>query len=90
MSTAANNRFFREPQAIEPAVHIDWADDLAAQIIAAYCGKGFTEARKEIAERLRVVKATCQEAAMARIRQAGRRVSDAQFDYDLEQDGGAQ
>lgn len=66
-------------------LHIDWADDLAAQIIADFCGKGFTAARKAIAGRLRVVKTTCDEAVMARIRLAGQRETDAQFDRVVEQ-----
>ena len=75
---------------ILPSFYPDWSEDLACDIIAAYCGKGFTEARKEIAARLRVVKQTCDDAALARIRIAGRSVSDAQYDASLEREGAAQ
>lgn len=75
---------------IQPTIGLDWADDLAASIIAAYCGRGFTEARKEIAGKLRDLRKTCDDAALARIRIAGRGVSDEQYDADRELEGAAQ
>lgn len=69
---------------IQPTIGLDWADDLAASIIAEWCGRGFTEARQSIAGKLRNLRKTCDEAALARIRIAGRGVSDEQFDYEAE------
>ncbi len=63
---------------------MDWLDELAVQIIAEVHSNSFVDARKKIADRLRAMQEMAVEATLARLRLAGAKTWDEQFDADVE------